>query len=145
MKVLVSACLLGERCRFDGASKPSDAVIAFVAREDVEAVPVCPEVMGGMSVPHPPCEIVEQDGVRRVIDVEGVDQTIAFEAGAQAVCALAQQHACTHAILKAKSPSCGAGRIYDGTFSGALVSGDGITAAALRAAGISLTTEESFE
>ena len=144
MKVLVSACLLGVRCRFDGASKPSQAVQEGLARHDCEVVRMCPEVMGGMPIPHPLHEIVEIDGARRVVDAEGADHTENFEQGAARACHLAQRTGCSLAILKAKSPSCGVGHIYDGTFSGVLVPGDGIAAARLRAEGVTLLTEKDF-
>lgn len=144
MKVLVSACLLGVRCRFDGASKPSQAVQDALARHHCEIVRMCPEVMGGMPIPHPPHEIVEVDGTRHVVDAEGADHTENFERGAERACELAKRSGCSLAILKAKSPSCGVGRIYDGTFSGTLVPGDGIAAARLRAAGVTLLTEKDF-
>lgn len=143
MRILVSACLLGEPCRFDGAAKPSAAVQEHLARTGAEVVAVCPEQMGGLSTPRPPHEIARAaDGSRRVVDESGVDRTDAFEAGAQEACRVAAERGCTHAILKAKSPSCGVGRVYDGTFSGTLIAGVGVTAAALREAGLVLSTEE---
>lgn len=146
MKIAVSACLLGVPCRFDGTSKPSDAVRAYLERTNAEVVRVCPEVMGGLSIPHPPHEIrLGADGALRVVDEAGADHTAAFEAGARAACRAAVERGCTHAILKAKSPSCGVGQVYDGTFSGTLVPGDGLAAAALREAGLVLATEKDFE
>lgn len=146
MKIAVSACLLGVPCRFDGTAKPSEAVRAYLERTGAEVVRVCPEVMGGLSIPHPPHEIARAaDGAPRVVDEAGADHTAAFEAGAQAACRVALRRGCTHAILKAKSPSCGVGQVYDGTFSAVLVPGDGLAAVALREAGLELATEKDFE
>lgn len=146
MKIAVSACLLGVPCRFDGTAKPSEAVKAYLESTGAEVVRICPEVMGGLSVPHPPHEIRSSaDGSVRVVDEAGADHTAAFEAGARAAQRAAVERGCTCAILKAKSPSCGVGRIYDGTFSGTLVPGDGLAAVALREAGLTLATEKNFE
>lgn len=139
MRIAVSACLLGEPCRFDGASKPCAEVQALAAAH--ELVPVCPEVMGGLPVPHDPCEIVWGKGGRRVVDSAGVDRTEAFELGAHRALDCALQAGCTAAVLKAKSPSCGSGAVYDGTFSGALVPGFGVAAALMRDAGLRIVDE----
>lgn len=103
MKVAVSACLLGVRCRFDGRSKPSVEVQRFLEGHECQVVKICPEVMGGLSIPHPPHEQRALDGRVRVVDAEGNDHTEAFEAGARSACALVCDSGCTHAILKAKS------------------------------------------
>ncbi|WP_251198408.1 DUF523 domain-containing protein [Anaerotardibacter muris] len=148
MKVAVSACLLGVPCRYDGKAKPCAAVREFlethVSPEDV--VRVCPEVMGGLKIPHPPSEI-QTDLLPEVVvhDVEGTDTTKAFELGAQVALNAAQQAGCTHAILKAKSPSCGVGKIYDGTFTDTLVEGNGVAAQAFIDAGIIVSTEDDFQ
>lgn len=139
MKIAVSACLLGTPCRFDGASKPCDAVLAL--RELHELIPVCPEVAGGLPVPHEPCEIVADRAELRVIDATGIDRTGAFEQGARATLDLVQAEGCELAVLKAKSPSCGTGRIYDGTFTGTLVPGDGVAARMLAEAGVRVINE----
>ena len=127
--IAVSACLLGVACRYDG-----------------NVVRICPEAMGGLSVPHPAHEITyDAQGNRRVVDAQGNDSTKAFEGGARAACRSAQRKGCTHAILKAKSPSCGVGEVYDGTFSKTVVDGDGLAAELLRNAGIKLATEKDFD
>lgn len=144
MKVAVSACLLGVRCRFDGRSKPSMEVQCFLEDRECQVVKICPEVMGGLSIPHPPHEQCAVDGQIRVVDDEGNDHTEAFEAGARAACSLVCDSGCTHAILKAKSPSCGVGEVYDGTFSGVLVPGDGIATKMLKEAGVVVATENNF-
>ena len=129
--VLVSACLLGEPCRYDGKAVPCEAVIEMAKSHKV--VPVCPEVLGGLPTPRPPCEI-QPDG--RVIDAEGNDKTAVFEAGARETLRIAREHGCTRAILKENSPSCGSARVYDGTFSRRLIPGKGKTAVLLEEAGI---------
>lgn len=147
MKVAVSACLLGVPCRYDGKAKPCVAVQEFLAAnvDAADVVRVCPEVMGGLAIPHPPSEI-QTDMLPEVVvrDVEGTDTTKAFELGAEVALNAAQQAGCTHAILKAKSPSCGVGKIYDGTFTDTLIEGNGIAAQAFIDAGIKVSTEEDF-
>ena len=139
INVLVSACLLGEPCRYDGASTASDAVAEFAQSSGCEFVPVCPEQFGGLPTPRTPSEI-QPDG--RVVDKCGVDRTEAFARGAQKAVEIARARGCMQAILKARSPSCGAREVYDGTFSGTLIPGEGIAAAALRKAGIAVIDEE---
>lgn len=141
MRIAVSACLLGAHCRYDGKSKPCDDVIALKDHHDLIAI--CPEVMGGLSVPHPPNEIASV-GPLRVVDVEGADNTAAFVAGARKSLDCAQREGCEFAILKAKSPSCGVGHVYDGSFTGALVEGDGVAASMFIKAGIPVCDEHSI-
>lgn len=144
MKVAISACLLGVKCRYDGKSKPNEEVQRFANRNDVEVVRICPEVMGGLSIPHPANEQKHINGQVRVVDVAGTDNTAAFVAGAKCACQKALDGGCTHAILKAKSPSCGVGQIYDGSFSETLIEGNGMAAQALLDAGIICATEKNF-
>lgn len=138
MLYVVSACLAGVSCRFDGGCTPREQVIELV-RQGL-ALPVCPEQLGGLSTPRPPCEIREG----RVVTPEGEDLTDAFMRGAAESVRLAQIAGCTEAILKARSPSCGCGYVYDGTFSGSLVTGEGVFAAALRAAGFTVRPDDSL-
>lgn len=144
--VVVSACLAGRACRFDGGANPDDEVAGLVASG--RAVLVCPEVEGGLGTPRPPAEIVGGDGYdvlggrARVVTVEGVDVTDAYLEGARQALAAARRAGATEAILKARSPSCGCGRIYDGTFTRTLADGDGVTAALLRRNGIKVVTED---
>lgn len=145
MKIAVSACLLGVPCRFDGRSKPSSEVQRFLRENSCEVVKICPEVMGGLSIPHPPHEQKTIDGAVYVVDKAGNDHTALFEKGSSAACKLAVDAGCTHAILKAKSPSCGVGEVYDGTFTDTLVPGDGVAAAMLRRVGICVATEKDFQ
>lgn len=140
MKIAVSACLLGEPCRYDGGSRPCEDVLALGERH--ELVPVCPEVMGGLAVPHPPCEIALSEHGLRVVDEHGSDMTGAFVAGAAKALEVAQQEQCAFAVLKAKSPSCGSGLVYDGSFSGRLVPGFGVAARLFREAGICVVDEQ---
>ena len=136
--VLVSACLLGEKCRFDGESRPSDAVRRLAARLGGCVVPVCPETAGGLARPRPPAE---RRGAR-VVAADGADVTGAFAAGARKTLDRARECGARLAILKAKSPSCGTGRIYDGSFSGTLTAGDGLAAELLKKEGLAVVDEE---
>lgn len=137
--ILVSACLLGTACRYDGASVPCAEVIELA--DAYEFVPVCPEQLGGLPTPRTPSEI-QPDG--RVVDRAGEDRTTAFAAGAHETLSIALEHGCRIGILKSRSPSCGVRQIYDGTFSGKLVPGQGVTASLLSDAGITLLDETDF-
>ncbi|MBR0406390.1 MAG: DUF523 domain-containing protein [Eggerthellaceae bacterium] len=137
--VLVSACLLGTACRYDGASMPCPAVIELA--DTLDLVPICPEQLGGLPTPRTPSEI-QPDG--RVTDRAGEDRTAAFASGADETLHIAREHGCRIGILKSRSPSCGVRRIYDGTFSGKLVPGQGVTASLLADAGITLLDETDF-
>ena len=149
MRIAVSACLLGEPCRFDGRAKPCVRVQKLAERGH-ELVPVCPEAAGGLPTPRTPCEIVRAPwmGARsqaarpwKIVDANGVERTEAYAHGARIELARAEAAGCELAILKAKSPSCGSGEVYDGTFSGTLIPGQGIAAAAFRDAGIPVADE----
>ncbi|MGE9984377.1 DUF523 domain-containing protein [Desulfovibrio sp. SGI.169] len=133
---VVSGCLAGLACRYDGGSNPCAAVIRLV--EEGRAVPVCPESLAGLSVPRLPCELAGG----RVLSQDGRDLTESFLRGAQLALSAAQRCGCTAAILKSRSPSCGFGQIYDGTFSRRLCPGEGIWARLLREAGFALFSEE---
>jgi uncharacterized protein YbbK (DUF523 family) len=147
MMILVSACLLGSKVRYDGSDKASDndALAELIARGQVIAV--CPEVAGGLGVPRLPAEIQHGDGAAvlgnqaQVFDSAGKDVTDAFVSGAQQALQLAQANNIKVAILKARSPSCGNKQIYDGTFSKALRDGQGVTAALLEQHGIKVFNE----
>jgi uncharacterized protein YbbK (DUF523 family) len=136
--IMVSACLAGYPCRYDGTAQTNSEVQKLV--QEGKALPVCPEQLGGLTTPRAPAEI--RNG--RVISKSGQDVTEVFKNGAEIVCKLAERYGCTAAILKARSPSCGKGHIYDGTFSGTIVSGDGIATAALAAQGIDVRSEEDL-
>ena len=140
MKILVSACLLGEPCRYDGASRPCAHIIELKERHTV--IPICPEVMGGLPTPRPASEI-QADG--RLVNILGKDVTAEYRRGAEAVLALAREHGATVAILKEKSPACGKGRVYDGSFTGTLRDGNGVCAELLLQNGIRVLGETEHE
>ena len=135
MKLLVSACLLGVACRYDGRSKPHPLAQELCRRHEV--IPVCGEIFGGLPTPRLPSERREGG----VFASDGGDVTDAFRRGAEEVVRLARLTGAQAAILKERSPSCGCGHIYDGSFSGTLVPGDGVTARLLKAHGIPVTGE----
>ena len=137
--ILVSACLLGDACRYDGASVPCSEVMSLAGSH--ELVPACPEQLGGLPTPRTPSEI-QSDG--RVVDRNGIDRTAAFAIGACEALRIAREHGCMQAILKSRSPSCGVRQVYDGAFAGTVVPGRGVTAAALADAGIELFDETDF-
>lgn len=141
---LVSACLAGSHCRYNGSNCVCKAVQDMVNQG--KAVPVCPEQLAGLPTPRGPHEIIVDDkGHRKVIDKNGKDSTDSYAKGAEQTLALCLALGIKNAILKSKSPSCGCGQIYDGTFSGRLVNGDGLTAELLKKNGIRVQTEEALE
>jgi uncharacterized protein YbbK (DUF523 family) len=145
---LVSACLLGICTRYDGGCCPVPRLIQLAARG--LAVPICPEMAGGLPVPRPPAEIVGGDGQAvldrqaRVLTVDGEDVTEAFLFGARQALETANRLGIGQVALKDDSPSCGCRRIYDGTFSGRMMSGQGVTAALLQRNGITVLSEEDL-
>lgn len=140
MKILVSACLLGRDCKYSGGNNRSEALLQWLDRHGVEPVPVCPEVQGGLPTPRPPAEVQGN----RVVNREGTDVTAEYERGAEIALETARREGCTVAVLKAKSPSCGTGQIYDGTFSGTLIPGSGVASGLLQRNGIRVYTEKNF-
>jgi len=141
--LLVSACLAGINCRYSGNSC-EDPVIVDLVRQG-RAIPACPEMLGGLGTPRPSCEIVDVPGKgRRVLSRDGRDFTAEFNRGAKRMLALAKAIDCQRAILKSRSPSCGCGLIHDGTFSGKLVSGNGLAAELLVSHGVNVFTENEF-
>ncbi|MCD6247463.1 MAG: DUF523 domain-containing protein [Candidatus Diapherotrites archaeon] len=135
---LCSACLLGIKCRYDGKDNLNERVIELAKREKL--IPVCPEQLGGLPTPREPAEIQGN----RVVTYSGKDVTEYFERGAKKVLKIAKLLGIKEAILKQKSPSCGSGKIYDGTFSGRIIEGDGITARLLKKNGIRVISEEEL-
>ena len=135
MRILVSACLLGVSCRYDGKSKPHPAVLALQGQHQL--IPVCGEIFGGLPTPRIPAERVGD----RVLTEDGRDVTQEYHRGAEDVLALARRLDCKVALLKERSPSCGTGEIYDGSFTRTLTAGDGVTAELLRASGIAVFGE----
>ncbi len=138
MNILVSACLLGVHCRYSGKGELHPTVAKLLYTHHL--IPVCPEILGGLPTPRTPAE---RCGAR-VMTRDGADVTEPYARGARETLALAQLVDCRYAILKARSPSCGRGAIYDGTFSGTLTEGDGVTAQLLSAHGIRVFTEEQL-
>ena len=142
-RILVSACLLGMPVRYDGASRPCASVQALADR--YELVPVCPECLGDLPIPRTPSEIDTRCPDLRVVTAAGEDRTEAFIAGARACVEIAKREGCTLAVMKENSPSCGCGRIYDGSFTGTLVPGNGVTTRLLTSAGVRVLGENDVE
>lgn len=138
-KLLISACLLGEKCRYDGRSKPNELALRLASK--YELIPICPEVMGGLPTPRKPSEINGE----RVIMVDGTDVTAEYKRGADIALKLALENGCKIAILKSLSPSCGKGSIYDGTYTKTVVNGNGVTAKRLIENGIEVLDETEIE
>lgn len=139
-KAIISSCLIGVNCRYDGGNnKLPDEKLAEL-REKYELIPVCPECYGGLTTPRVPSE--RRDG--GVYSKVGVDVTAEFAKGADAALYLAKLLGAELAILKENSPSCGSGTIYDGTFSGTLTEGDGVTAELLKKQGITVIGESKI-
>ncbi|KEO83045.1 DUF523 domain-containing protein [Tumebacillus flagellatus] len=146
---LISACLVGCHCRYDGGSNAVDPFVKMV--ENGEAVFVCPEQLGGLSTPRPPAQIVGGtgedvlDGNAKVLTESGADVTAEFVRGAQEALRMAKLVGAKEAILKERSPSCGSALIYDGTFTKGKRPGHGVTAALLERNGIKVCSEETYE
>ena len=134
--ILVSACLLGLPCRYDGTGKADERLLALAKTHQL--IPVCPEQLGGLPTPRPSAE---RSGTR-VLTRDDRDVTAPFQRGAEETLRLARLFSCRIAILKANSPSCGSGQIYDGCFCGRLVPGDGMTAALLKQDGLTVLSEK---
>ena len=132
MRVLVSACLLGVNCRYNGVPKENTTVKELLNREEIALIPVCPEQLGGLPTPRTPSERKGES----VVSSEGEDRTGAFTRGAQETLRLAKLYGCEAAILKERSPSCGNKEVYDGSFTGTVVTGEGVTAELLRKNGV---------
>lgn len=139
--LLISACLLGVECKYSGGSNalPEETIEKLRAR--YRLIPVCPETAGGLPTPRDPSERLGE----RVVSCRGADVTAQFKKGAEAALTLARRYGCTTALMKEHSPSCGSGLIYDGSFSGKLVEGDGCAAELLKAAGVSVVGENVTE
>ncbi len=140
-KLLISACLAGENCKYSGGNNFIGETALASLGDKYELVSACPEVMGGLSVPRIPCERIGA----RVMNERGEDVTAQFKAGAELTADICERQGIKKALLKEKSPSCGSGRIYDGTFSHTVIAGDGVTAQRLRALGIALYGESEIE
>lgn len=138
MKIIVSACLLGENCRYDGDNNLLASLTSNL--KDFELIPICPEVLGGLPTPRPSAEIISD----KVITNSGKDVTKEFLLGAEKTLSIAIENNSTVAILKEKSPSCGSLKIYNGSFSRVLIDGEGITAKLLRESGIVVLNELNY-
>jgi uncharacterized protein YbbK (DUF523 family) len=147
--IIVSSCLLGVCARYDGGHNACALLLRYAGRG--QFLPLCPEQLGGLPTPRRPAEITGGDGAAvltgraRVVSRDGDDLTAAFIRGADQLLAIAGTFPVTAAILKARSPSCGVGRIYDGSFSRTQTAGSGVTAAALAERGLPLYTEETID
>ena len=140
---LVSACLAGVNCRYDGSNNQNKIVSKLV--NDGKAIPVCPEVIAGLNIPRPCCEIKKNENNQKIVVNElGQDLTAEFIESAHKCLEIVKTLDINKAILKAKSPSCGYGQIYDGTFSGNLIKGNGITAELLTQNSIKIYTENDL-
>lgn len=138
---LISACLVGVDCKYNGGNNFNPKIVKLL--EEKKAILVCPEQLGGLTTPRLPAEIVyDENGIKKVINIEGQDVTKEFFKGAEETLKIAKLTGAKVAILKAKSPSCGKGKVYDGQFRHVLVEGNGITTDLLERNGIKVYTEE---
>ena len=139
MNILISGCLLGLKCRYDAKEKKLPEIEKLI--EIYNLIPVCPEQLGGLPTPRIPAERVKD----RIITQVGVDVTKEYQIGAEEALKIAKLYNCKKAILKEKSPSCGCGKIYDGTFSKNLIVGNGVTADLLLKNGIEIFGESKID
>lgn len=139
MKIMVSACLLGDNVKYDGNNNYNQELVDFL--KDYEVIKICPEIFGGLDIPRIPAEILQD----KVINKEGRDVTNYFNEGALKTLEIAKKNNVTVAILKRNSPSCGFNTIYDGTFTHNIIKGDGITAKLLNENGIKVLNEDNYK
>lgn len=137
-KLLISACLLGENCKYNGRNNYTKEAVDL--KDKFELIPVCPECFGGLPIPRVPNEIINGSAV----SMNGEDFTAEYEDGAEKTLYIANENNCCYAVLKERSPSCGFGKIYDGTFTGSLIDGNGITADLLDKNGIRIFGESKI-
>ena len=138
--LLISACLLGTNCKYNGGNNALPPEKLSALEERFRLVPVCPEQAGGLPTPRLPSE--RRGG--QVVNRAGEDVTEAFRRGAALALEMAAREGCRIALLKERSPSCGSGRIYDGSFTGTVISGDGVTAEMLKKSGLTVCSETEF-
>ena len=138
-KLLISACLLGRNCKYNGGNNYHP--LTEKLREQYDLVPICPECMGQLPIPHDPSERVGD----KVLSKSGADVTAAFRLGAEQTVKAARKSGAKKAVMKERSPSCGFGAIYDGTFTGTVVPGNGVAAEALVAEGVAIWGESRIE
>jgi len=142
-KILISACFLGEKVRYDGGHQRLTHSLIAKWQQQKRLISVCPEVSGGLSIPRKPAEINRLTGT--VINCDGIDVTDAFEKGANHTLKLCQKYNIRYALMKESSPSCGSELTYDGSFSNTKIMGQGVTAALLTKHGIKVFSEDSIE
>jgi uncharacterized protein YbbK (DUF523 family) len=147
MKVLVSACMLGLNTRYDGKNTKNEEIIEYLKKSNAEFYPLCAEQLGGLCTPREPCEIEKGfkakdvlNGKAKVFNRVGEDVTENFISGAKLVVNFCKEFCITHAILQDRSPSCGYSKVYDGTFEGTLIYGNGILTELLKESGIKILT-----
>ncbi|HIU37924.1 MAG TPA: DUF523 domain-containing protein [Candidatus Aphodousia faecigallinarum] len=147
--ILVSACLYGQNVRYDGKSKPID--LSNLETQNVTFVPICPECMGGLSIPRTPCEIEPEktakdvwSGKAKVVDITGQNKTAAYMKGSRRCLELATRHRADAVLLKDKSPACGSSFVYSGDFSSTLKEGRGVTAELLHENGFRIFSENDI-
>ena len=139
--LLISACLLGTNCKYNGGNNALPPERLAALEERFRLVPVCPERDGGLPTPRLPSERKGE----RVVNTAGEDVTEAFRLGAALALETAEREGCRLALMKERSPSCGSGRIYDGSFTATVIPGDGVTAEMLKKSGITVYSETEFE
>lgn len=137
-KIIVSSCLLGNKVRYNKESRLEKGILKL--KKKYTLIPMCPEVIGGLSIPRDPSEIVGT----RVLSIKGLDVTKEYEKGADYLVSYAKKHNIKACILKSKSPACGRDKVYDGTFTGRLINGRGLAAKALMDSGIKVYTENDY-
>lgn len=138
--LLISACLLGTNCKYNGGNNALPPERLAALEERFRLVPVCPEQAGGLPTPRLPSERRGE----RVVNRAGEDVTEAFRRGAELALETGLLEGCRLALLKERSPSCGSGRIYDGSFTGTVIPGDGVTAEMLKKSGLTVCSETEF-
>ena len=139
MKIGISSCLLGIQCKYNGGSNYNEDIIRL--KEKYEIIPICPEVLGGLSIPRVPSEIVNN----KVINQEGIDVTNNYNQGALKALQILKENNVNVVILKSKSPSCGKGEVYDGTFSHTLIKGNGVTTQLFLDNNITIYNEHNYK
>ena len=140
--IFVSGCLAGINCKYDGGNNYDERIFNLV--KEGKAIPICPEQLGGLKTPRNPAEIQEKDGIRKVVTCEDEDVTNEYRRGAEEVLKLAKKLDIKEVILQPRSPSCGKGLIYDGTFSKKKIEWNGITADLLIKNGIDVYMPDEY-
>ncbi|MFK4785053.1 DUF523 domain-containing protein [Fusobacterium sp. MFO224] len=141
--IVVSSCLCGINCKYSGENNLNEDILKLVS--EGKAVPICPEQLGGLKTPRDPAEIIEENGEIKVMTEAGADVTNEFLLGAKRSLEIAKVLGAKKAILQRRSPSCGFGKIYDGTFSGKLIPGNGLTVRLFLENGIEVISDEEYD